>query len=115
MESDVSADAERALVPTWILQPVIENCVRHGFRGRTDPGALVVRAQVTAQRLTISVSDNGAGLAPDWERRVALGHGVSNSRARLAALHGDDADLRLSAATPSGTTAHLVLPFRTAA
>jgi len=115
VESDVSADAERALVPTWILQPVIENCVRHGFRGRTDPGALVVRAQVTAQRLTISVSDNGAGLAPDWERRVALGHGVSNSRARLAALHGDDADLRLSAATPSGTTAHLVLPFRTAA
>lgn len=112
---EVSTDAQRALVPAWILQPVVENCVRHGFRGRNAPGSLTVRAFVAANRLTIAVTDNGGGLAPDWERRVALGHGVSNSRARLAVLHGDDATLQLSASTPTGTTASLTLPFRTAA
>jgi two-component sensor histidine kinase len=115
VQSEVSIDAARALVPAWILQPVVENCVRHGFRGRSEPGSLTVRADVTSDRLTMSVSDNGAGLASDWERRVALGHGVSNSRARLAALHGDAATLELSAAMPTGTTARLTLPFRTAA
>lgn len=115
VHSNVSAAAEQALVPAWILQPVVENCVRHGFRGRTEPGSLTLHADVAADRLTISVTDNGAGLATDWERRVSLGHGVSNSRARLAALHGDDATLQLSPALAGGTTARLTLPLRTAA
>ena len=85
--------------------------VRHDF----ERGCLVGNLGQEVSTLPEGYREALEDVLRDWERRVALGHGVSNSRARLAALHGDDADLRLSAATPSGTTAHLVLPFRTAA
>jgi hypothetical protein len=96
VESDVSADAERALVPTWILQPVIENCVRHGFRGRTDPvpGGACAGHGAAADHFGVRQRRRiGTGL----ERRGRVGSWC-NSCARLPHCTATT-DLRLSAAT----------------
>lgn len=113
VETHISEAAALAMVPAWILQPVIENCMRHGFRGQSTDCTLTLRAQVADERVTVVVADNGIGLAPDWERRVALGYGISNSRARLAALYGDAASLHLDSVSPRGATTSLTLPYRT--
>lgn len=112
---DVAPAALDALVPSWILQPLVENSVRHGFRGRAAPGALAIVATVIDGRLQVRIADDGAGLAGDWERRAAQGHGLANSRARLAVLHGDAAALDVAPADPHGATVTVTLPVRRAA
>lgn len=110
--ADVPADAADALVPAWILQPLVENSVRHGLRTSTKGGVLQLTARVAADALHITLRDNGTGLAPNWEQRATLGYGLSNSRARLAALHGERAVLEVRHAAPHGVEVTLVLPYR---
>lgn len=110
--ADVPADAADALVPAWILQPLVENSVRHGLRTSTKGGVLQLTARVAADALHITLRDNGTGLAPNWEQRGTLGYGLSNSRARLAALHGERAVLEVGQAAPHGVEVTLVLPYR---
>ncbi|MCA0375699.1 MAG: histidine kinase [Gemmatimonadetes bacterium] len=106
------AEAEAALVPAWILQPLVENAVRHGLRHRAAAGTIVLTARVYDATLTLTLTDDGAGLAPDWERRAALGHGLANSRARLDVLHGAAASLVLAPARSTGACVTLVIPVR---
>lgn len=110
--ADVPADAADALVPAWILQPLVENSVRHGLRNRADSGALQLVARVEGDDLRVTLRDDGAGLSPDWEQRAALGYGLANSRARLGTLHGERASLHLLGVSPRGVEVTLVLPYR---
>jgi len=112
---DASPGAMDALVPAWILQPIVENSVRHGFRPRPDAGAIAIEAHVTHEQLVLSVSDDGEGLPTDWERRATSGYGLSNSRARLAVLHGESAHLDIANAGPRGVCVTITMPYRTAA
>ena len=113
--TSVDADPEThdALVPTLILQPLVENAVRHGVRARAQGGALSVSIRRRDDVLVMTVEDDGPGLGD--ESGHAYGVGFRNSAARLAALYGEDAHMSVGA-PPNGRGFVVVvfLPFREA-
>jgi signal transduction histidine kinase len=99
--------ARTAMVPAFVLQPLVENAVRHGVARRADASIVAIEAAVRGGRLELTVRDDGAGV----DDRTAEGVGLTNTRARLRTFYGEDATLELRAATPRGTEAVITLPF----
>ncbi len=109
IEVRATPDAERALVPTLILQPLLENAMEHGVS--RQPGATVVgvTGRTEGGRLVLTVSDDGPGPAGGAE-----GIGLRNTRERLQALHGDRHRMELVAGATGGAVVRIELPFRPA-
>ncbi len=112
---EIDAEAQTALVPPLILQPLVENALRHGIARR--PGAALLR--ISAKRLTtqleLEVRDTGEGLTLVNGRMPAEGIGLANTRARLEELYGAQAaSIELTDVPSGGARARIVLPFRTA-
>jgi LytS/YehU family sensor histidine kinase len=103
-----------ALVPPLILQPVVENALRHGLWPRTEGGALTIAARSAGSELELEVIDQGVGLAPDFDPDRSTGVGLSNVRARLAQMYGPDAGLEVAAGAACGVRVRLHLPYRVA-
>src|SRR5689334_7235439 len=97
------------LVPRFVLQPLIENAIRHGLRGRERPGTIEIAAAIDDGSLVIRVSDDGVGLG----RAQTNGHGIglANVRERLRILYGGDDRVRLIDNAP-GTVAEIRVPVR---
>jgi signal transduction histidine kinase len=95
-----------------LLQPLVENAIRHGIEPAVDGGEIRVRAQLDGDRLTLSVTDSGAGLAQGMADTLHSGVGLNNVRTRLASLYGERGRLEISANTPpaTGVCATLQLP-----
>jgi signal transduction histidine kinase len=110
-ELDVPPDTQNALVPTFLLQPLVENAVRHGLEPRAGAGLLTVRAARDGSTLRLTVGDNGVGV--EAEKPLREGIGLTNTRARLHALFDGAADLEFCRG--EGLTVKVSLPFRTAA
>ena len=111
VETDIPEDTLEAMVPNLVLQPLVENCIRHGIEPQSSPGRILLRSQRQGDRLRLTVEDNGRGLPEKLPRREGIG--LSNTRARLAELYGDQAELTVSPA-PSpqrGVVATVVLPW----
>ena len=106
----VDEEVRDAPVPGFILQPLVENALRHGLASRSEEGRVEIEARREGDDLVLLVRDNGAGLPP-VERR-AEGLGLANTRERLATLYGDRARLDLAANPSGGTTATVRLPYR---
>jgi signal transduction histidine kinase len=100
--------ARTALVPVFLLQPIVENAIRHGVTRRAGAGRIGVAARVEAGRLVVEVDDDGVGM----RERQPEGVGLGNTRERLRALYGDRAELRIEAAPGGGTRVVVVLPLR---
>jgi signal transduction histidine kinase len=101
-----AATAERAQLPPGIVLSLLENALEHGLAPTLSGGSLRVSLQpLGAEGWILRVQDDGVGLDGDWQ----AGLGVSNSRARLEAVFGTRARLRLSAADEGGTCAELVV------
>ncbi|WP_179299714.1 sensor histidine kinase [Rubrivirga marina] len=107
---DVEAEARAALVPAWVLQPLVENAVKYGVASHSDPATLTVRAHVEADRVRLGVEDDGPGPSGGTH---GTGVGLSNTRARLEALYGDDATLTFRPRAGGGAVAEVTLPHRT--
>jgi hypothetical protein len=103
-----------ALVPPLILQPVVENALRHGLWPRTEGGALEIAARRAGGDLELEVIDQGVGLAPGFDPDRSTGVGLANVRARLAQMYGAGAGLEVSAGTACGVRVRLRLPYRVA-
>jgi sensor histidine kinase YesM len=102
-------------VPPLILQPLVENAVIHGIVLHPHPGTVTLRTAREGDRLVLSVFDSGAGKlgsAPLEDSPERQGVGLRNTRARLAAMYGEQAQLTLSATETGGTCARIVLPLR---
>lgn len=99
-----------AAVPSFALQHLVENALRHGIARRTDAGRLVITARRDGDMLELTVEDDGAGLAPGAPEKK--GHGLENTRERLRTLYGEAASLTIEAAHPRGTVARLRVPYR---
>jgi two-component system LytT family sensor kinase len=99
-----------AQVPSLILQPMVENAVKHGIAKRIQGGAIRIAASRSNGRLTLSVYNDGPTLAAGWEKTHS-GIGISNVRTRLQGLYGDAFELRMSNQEPSGVEVSLSLPF----
>jgi signal transduction histidine kinase len=107
---DVAADVDAlaVMVPPLILQPIVENAVRHGIADRPDGGHIRLRARLDHERLLLEVTDDGRGT-----RGARDGLGLSSVRRRLAALYGDRA--ALSVGSPdAGCTVSIALPLKEA-
>jgi len=106
--------ARLALVPHLILQPLVENAIRHGLAVRSAPGTVGVRAWVTDSRLHLEVMDNGVGLAPT-RTSFRPGIGLRNAKNRLTQLYGHDHRFDLRSGEDGGTVVALEIPYRSRA
>jgi len=114
-------DALSAVVPNLILQPLVENAVRHGIARRTDARCLTIRAARENGSLVLEVEDDGPGLPPGWTLTPPDGSGVglTNVRSRLERTYGEQARLELltpadEAGRPrTGVLARVTIPYRT--
>ena len=111
---DIDPAALSALVPTFLLQPLAENAVRHGIEPRRAPGTLTIYARADGDRLRLIVGDDGVGLKNAEPPAGRHGIGLANSEERLRALHGSAAKLELIAPEEGGVQVQIVLPLRTA-
>lgn len=121
-------DAARScLVPALILQPLVENALKHGLSERRCGGRIEIGARRTTDALQLWVCDDGRGLTVQCSCRMdqpaglgqssaassrGLGVGLANARARLARLYGDHASLTLDHPASGGTIARVLLPAR---
>jgi LytS/YehU family sensor histidine kinase len=110
IDIDPSLDPEAMEVPVMLLQPFVENAVRHGVSPRTDGGTVTLRVREGAQRLSIDIEDDGVGLGRSPHR--GSGMSVANCRERLLLAFGDLASIDISPRTHAGTRVHIGLPFR---
>jgi LytS/YehU family sensor histidine kinase len=114
VQLEVEPGARLALVPHLILQPLVENAIRHGLAVRSAPGTVGVRAWVTGSRLHLEVRDNGVGLAPT-RTSFRPGIGLLNAKNRLTQLYGDDHKFELRSGDDGGTVVALEIPYRSRA
>jgi sensor histidine kinase YesM len=101
-------DAE---VPTLILQPVVENAIRHGTSRSAMPGRVEIAASARDGRLRLSVRDTGPGLSAEAKADGGNGIGLANTRARLEQLYGGDHLLELADAPGGGALVVIELPL----
>lgn len=111
---DVPATARDLMVPGLILQPLVENAIRHGLSPRPGGGTVWVQATVDASMLCITVEDDGVGLGDSWtDDHVGLG--LSVTRERIAMLHpAQDAGLQIGPREGGGTRVRVSVPIQTA-
>ena len=108
---DIDDAARDCAIPTMLLQPLVENAIRHGVENIEGVGKVRVQVGRVGQSLRIAIIDSGLGFALDSAGRPAReGIGISNTRARLAHLFGGDASLTLRNAPTGGAEAIVVLP-----
>jgi two-component system LytT family sensor kinase len=108
-EIDVPDELLSAAVPSFAIQHLVENAIRHGIARRSDAGRVTVTARRSGNILEVTVVDDGPGLR---DEASSPGHGLENTRERLRTLYGASASLRLEQATPFGAVARLRVPYR---
>ena len=107
---DVPGELFPAQVPSLILQPMVENAVKHGIAKRAQGGAIRITASRSNGMLTLSVYNDGPTLPAGWEKTHS-GIGISNVRTRLQSLYGDSFELSLRNQKPGGVEASVSVPF----
>jgi len=109
---EVEPQALNCRVPNLILQPIVENAIRHGIALRSAPGRVEVRAERRGGVLRLEVCDNGPGLPPDEAHVTSDGHGVglANTHARLAQLYGAGYSLEMTNDPRGGLLVSIELP-----
>lgn len=99
-----------AAVPSFALQHLVENTIRHGIAKGTDAGKVRIEALRDRDNLVLTVIDDGPGI--DTTVAIAQGHGIESTRERLLALYGNDASLTVVGGPEGGTLATLRVPYR---
>ncbi len=108
----VEPRARSARVPFMLLQPLVENAVRHGVARRAGVGRIEVRAAVVEDSLRLQVIDNGPGLTREPPERPRGGHGIglANTRDRLARLYGDEHQFAVRNGAEGGLHVQIEIP-----
>ncbi len=111
IEKEIDATALDGRVPTLILQPLVENAIRHGIEPQPVPGHIAIRAHRKEEKLVLSVRDNGVGMKKPGT--ASEGIGLANTKARLQTLYGPRARLILNTASDGGCLVEMELPYHT--
>jgi len=113
---EIDPQAADALVPSLILQPLVENAIRHGNAERSGMGMIAVRARTEGARLVLEVEDDGPGDARRNGHKTDSGIGLAATAERLQLLYGDAQTFSAgTAGGPGGFLARATLPLRRAA
>lgn len=103
--------AMEAFVPSMLLQPIVENCLKHGLAPKIGGGKIELRTVGCDGRLSIEIEDNGVGISEEKLPHVYVeGIGLSNVRERLRVLYGDDFQLRIQSRLSEGTVIRIDIP-----
>jgi two-component system, LytTR family, sensor kinase len=109
---DIDPETLDALVPNLLLQPLVENSVRHAIAARSDGGIIELTSRRVGESLELKVRDNGPGLPKDRTPSPSPGVGLANTRSRLEHLYGASQHLQFSDTPGGGLTVTVVIPFR---
>jgi len=104
----IADDALDALVPEFVLQPLVENAIRHGVAKRSEKGTIRIVARVDDKVLELRVEDDGPGYQPG----KGAGLGLANTRARLETIYGGEAQLEINSPEAGGTIVVVRLPLQ---
>ena len=109
---NIAPEAQRAMVPCFLLQPLIENAVIHGLRGVGKTGVIEVSALRESRNLVVTVTDNGIGAPEDALSGRKTGVGLGSTRERLATMYPDRHTFTMRRLPKSGTEVRITIPFR---
>ncbi|HEV2379121.1 MAG TPA: histidine kinase [Terriglobia bacterium] len=111
VQKEIDPETNEMQIPSMILQPMVENSIRHGIGPKVEGGTIILRAARQDGRLVLEVSDNGIGISPERQREVfESGIGIRNVRDRLKMLYGGDFSLRVESRPGQGTSIRFELP-----
>jgi two-component system LytT family sensor kinase len=111
VHKDIAADALDLVVPSMILQPLVENAIKHGLARKIGPGSLTLRAMRSGGRAVIEVEDDGMGfLIERLDQPMSSGIGLANVRERLRVIYGASCQLALASEPGKGTRARIEIP-----
>ena len=113
LDDDVLSTTSAPLVPPLLLQPLLENAIKHGAPETDRPANILVRARRVESMLELEVQDDGAGLRVSPEQALTRGVGLSTTRQRLVSMYGDRASMHLEPVPSGGLRVRIVLPWRT--
>jgi two-component system LytT family sensor kinase len=111
IEKSIEAKAQDALVPSLILQPLIENAIKYAITPSEDGGTLRISARVQHKTLVLQISDSGPGLGNGNNGQKSSGVGLKNTRERLLQLYGDGQAFTLAPNEPSGLRITINIPY----
>lgn len=107
----IEEEAEKALVPNMILQPLVENSIKHAIARCEEGGTITIRAErCNNKNLCLTVEDDGPGAS---DHPTSLGVGMRNIRDRLQEIYGDDHEMRCAVEQPRGYLVTIVIPYET--
>jgi LytS/YehU family sensor histidine kinase len=110
LEFDVDERAESALVPSLLLQPLVENAMKYAIAPREQGGSVTIIAGIEGRQLRLAVADDGPGLPPAVANANGRGVGLRNTRERLKVLYGDGHSIEVQDASP-GLSVEMRLPL----
>jgi len=111
IEKSIEAKAQDALVPSLILQPLIENAIKYAITPSEEGGTLRISARVQHKTLVLQISDSGPGLGNGNNGQKSSGVGLKNTRERLLQLYGDGQAFTLAPNEPSGLRITINIPY----
>jgi two-component system, LytTR family, sensor kinase len=114
VEMQIAPEVLGARIPYLILQPLVENAIRHGIAPRAQPGRIAILAAAENGSLVLEVRDNGPGLPAGSETAPGQGMGISNTRSRLEKLYAERQRFEMKNGINGGFAVTLTLPFQPA-
>ncbi len=100
------------MVPSLLLQPLVENCIKHGFARKVGPGTITIRSRRELDLAVIEIADDGVGLPDERMVRVRTGGiGLSNVHERLRVLYGNAGRFSLTGSPGNGAIARVEIPY----
>jgi len=113
IDRDIDDTVQDALVPDLILQPIVENAIKHGVGPQEEGGRVRIAAHKTDGYLVLSVDDDGPGMSGDGLPDTSDGIGLRNVKERLQRLYGDDHRMRIQPGRTAGVIVELQIPYHT--
>jgi LytS/YehU family sensor histidine kinase len=109
---DIELETEKALIPAFLLQPLIENAIKHGLRAENKSGSIWIKSFRDSSQLVLTVSDNGVGLPNDRIAELEMGIGLSSTCERLARMYAQQHSFSIRPLAEGGAEVRVALPFR---
>ncbi|MEM1270104.1 MAG: histidine kinase, partial [Bacteroidota bacterium] len=112
VQLDIEDRTRPAVVPSFLLQPLVENALRHGIHTQRHGGTVCIRSSASEGVLQLTIEDDGGGLPAGWSLDTDAGIGLGNTQRRLQRLYGEAHRFTVEPAAPKGTRVVVELPFR---